>query len=51
MVAGAIALFRLRRHVRRWKQAFYDQDWPGRDWHQHWRQAGWPAAGQSRRGG
>jgi hypothetical protein len=37
MVAGAIALFRFRRHVRRWKQAFHDQDWPGRDWHQHYR--------------
>lgn len=40
MVAGAIALFRFRRHLRRWKQAFYDQDWPGRDWHQRYRRHG-----------
>jgi Domain of unknown function (DUF1707) len=40
MVAGAVALFRFRRHVRRWKQAFSGQDWPGRDWQQHYRSRG-----------
>ena len=40
MVAGAITLFRFRRHVRRWKQAFFDQDWSGRDWQQHYRRRG-----------
>ncbi|HEY1644119.1 MAG TPA: DUF1707 domain-containing protein [Streptosporangiaceae bacterium] len=40
MVAGAVALFRFRRHTRRWKQAFFDQDWPGRDWYQHYRRQG-----------
>jgi hypothetical protein len=47
LIAGAVALFRFRRQVRRWKQAFYGQDgpgrdWPGGDWHRrysrHWHQ-------------
>jgi uncharacterized protein DUF1707 len=36
MLAGAVALFRFRRHVRRWRQAWSGQDWQSdrRRWHQ-----------------
>lgn len=36
LLAGAVALFRFRRHLRRWRQAWYGQDWQNyrRRWHQ-----------------
>jgi len=35
LIAGAVALFRFRRQARRWKQAWFGQDWPGRDRQRH----------------